>query len=59
MFSLILFLIFNQEIQKEKFDLIDTNPISFSKLIKEVKVNKEENTKSLPARQIRCISGFR
>ena len=59
MFSTVLFLIFGQEIQKDKFDLIDTNPISFSKLIKEIKVNKEENAKSLPTRQIKCISGFR
>jgi hypothetical protein len=42
MLNLIVFLLFNQNISKEQFVLIEKDPISFSKLIDEVKKNKKQ-----------------
>jgi hypothetical protein len=44
MLNLVLFLLFNQTISKEQFVLIEKDPISFSKLIEEIKKTaKQEN----------------
>lgn len=37
MLNLVFFLLFNQTISKEQFILIEKDPISFSKLIEEIK----------------------
>ena len=42
MLSLIFFLLFNQNINKEQFVLIEKDSISFSKLINEVKKNTKQ-----------------
>lgn len=42
MLNLILFLLFDQTIGKEKFVLIEKDPISFSKLIDEIKKNTKQ-----------------
>jgi len=42
MLNLIFFLLFNQSISKEKFILIEKDPMSFSKLIEEIKKDKKQ-----------------
>lgn len=42
MLSLTFFLLFNQNINKEQFVLIEIDSISFSKLINEVKKNTKQ-----------------
>jgi hypothetical protein len=42
MLNLIVFLLFNQNISKEQFILIEKDSISFSKLIDEVKKNTKQ-----------------
>jgi hypothetical protein len=42
MLSLMFFLLLNQNISKDQFSLIEKDPISFSKLINEVKKNTKQ-----------------